>query len=277
MQTSDIATGSSAAGPAAQRVTRVRTMLSGPLLDVLTTAAILVTCGTLLWANWSRRPPAPRIPRDPLDVAGAPSKGAAGAPVVLIEWSDFECPYCGKVVRDTLPGIDTHFIQSGKVRIVFKYHPLEEIHSHALIAAQAAVCADRQHRFWAMHDSLFADQRHLDERSIMQRAETLGLDLTAFRSCLGSNSDAAPRADGVEAEHLGLDSTPVFLVGHPTQDGRVKIESIINGAQPEAVFAAALAADGSPNRWRWIAAVLLVIPTAVTATGLLRRRMRISR
>jgi protein-disulfide isomerase len=109
------------------------------------------------------------------DLAGRPAKGASGARVILIEFSDFECPYCGRHFRQTLPRIDREYVQTGKVRYVFRHFPLESLHKEAFKAAEAALCAGDQQKFWEMHDRLFAHQDALATGKLPGHAAALGL------------------------------------------------------------------------------------------------------
>src|SRR5262249_22720056 len=104
-------------------------------------------------------------------------RGRADAPITIVEFGDFQCPYCQQE-EATLRSVMTKF--EGKVRLVFRHLPLTKVHPNAMIAAQAAVCADRQGRFWEMHDALYADQNALSADSLRETAGKLGLDTKIF-------------------------------------------------------------------------------------------------
>jgi protein-disulfide isomerase len=89
-----------------------------------------------------------------VDVGNAPARGSQDAPVTIVEFSDYECPFCGRFFRETLPALQTEYIDSGRVRLVYRDFPLNS-HRHAQKAAEAAKCADGQGHYWAMHDLLF--------------------------------------------------------------------------------------------------------------------------
>jgi protein-disulfide isomerase len=172
-----------------------------------------------------------------LPIAGAPSKGAAGAPVVLVEFSDYECPFCARFVRDSYPSIDKEFIQTGKVRHVFRAFPLESIHKNALKAHEAAACAGEQGKYWALHDRLFANPKALGPADLVQHAQAAGLDMTAFKGCLdGGRMTAKVRADIDAGMQIGVQGTPLFLIGTVGADGQLAVKKGISGAQPFAVF-----------------------------------------
>ena len=151
---------------------------------------------------------------DPLrtDVAteGHPAHGPANAPVTLVEFADFECPYCGGLYP-TLKLVGTNY--ADKVRFVFRQLPLSNIHPHAQKAAEASLCANEQQRFWEFHDSLFGDQAHLDVPSLQERAKTLKLDTAQFNACLDSGKMAAAiDKDREAAVKAGVSSTPTMFI-----------------------------------------------------------------
>ena len=107
-----------------------------------------------------------------LDITGAPVKGPKDAKVVLVEFSDFQCPFCARFSRDTIPQVQTDYVDTGKIKYVFADFPLETIHPYAFKAAEAAGCAGEQGEFWKMHDHLFANQKALKPEDLSQYAET---------------------------------------------------------------------------------------------------------
>jgi protein-disulfide isomerase len=188
-------------------------------------------------------PPSPsgEVPPFEFTVAGAPSKGMNAANVVLIEFSDFQCPFCGRHAKTAYQELQRQFVETGKVRYVFLNLPLENLHPFAFKAAEAAACAGDQGRFWEMHDRLFADQQSLAVTDLLNDGQMLGLDQAKFQSCLiDGKMTATVRKDMAEARRLGLTGTPAFLIGEVKPDGTVTVASRINGAQPFHVFQAAL-------------------------------------
>jgi protein-disulfide isomerase len=176
-----------------------------------------------------------------VSVAGAPSRGAREAPLVLMVFSDFQCPMCALFVRETWPRLAREYVDTGRLRFVYRHLPVEEIHAHALGAAQAGVCAHRQDRFWALHDRLFGQQQALAAKELAGHAAAAGLDRDAFARCLAEPPDAV-RADMAEAARLGLRGTPMFVVGRVVTGDDVRVVSIVTGAQPYEVFDQALRA-----------------------------------
>lgn len=168
-----------------------------------------------------------------------PSKGPATAAVTIVEFSDYECPYCQRQ-EDALQRILAAY--PTQVRLVVRDFPLE-MHPDARRAARAAVCADQQGRFWEMHDRLFADPHGLDEEGLKHSARALGLDGPRFDACLASKeSDRAVAESQHDAEAVGVDSTPaLFLNGRPFT-GAVAFEDLKAAVDEELAASPALVA-----------------------------------
>ena len=148
--------------------------------------------------------------RTEISTAGHPARGPANAPVTIVEFADFECPFCGGLYP-TLKLIEQNY--ADKVRFVYRQFPLTNIHRFAQKAAEASLCAHDQKRFWEFHDSMFSDQSRLDVAALKQRAATLGLNAAAFNTCLDSGSKAeAIRKDIEEARKAGVSSTPTLFI-----------------------------------------------------------------
>lgn len=152
------------------------------------------------------------VPADPTDHA----LGPLHAPVTLIEYGDFECPSC-KVAVDTPRLLLERY--PNHIRFIFRHFPLEEVHPHALRAAEAAEAAAAQGRFWAMHDELFARQPHLDERVLRRCAADVGLELTRFDTETAQRlylQRVREQAEGGRRSHLR--ATPTFFLDGVVQD-----------------------------------------------------------
>jgi protein-disulfide isomerase len=171
---------------------------------------------------------------------GAEFRGRRDARVALVEYSDFQCPYCSKFANVTLPEIVKRYVETGKVLLVFRHLPLGSRHSAALQAAEASSCAGRENRFWQMHDWIFASTRTLDTRSFLAQAESMGLDRVKFEKCLhlGETRERI-ESDARQARQLGVSGTPAFLIGF-IRNGSVEIFRRIRGAQDFLVFKVAL-------------------------------------
>jgi protein-disulfide isomerase len=165
------------------------------------------------------QPPSVHVIYDPARVKGNPD-----APVTVVEFSDFQCPFCKKT-EDTLKALLAKY--DGRIRLAYLDFPLTEIHPHAEKAAEAARCAGDQGKFWEYHDDLFADQSKLDEASLIGRAQNLHLDETAFRSCLSSGKFKHDiEVNRKEGNKAGVTGTPAYFIN----------DVFLSGAQPQAEF-----------------------------------------
>lgn len=183
------------------------------------------------------QPALPDVTGKVLDLGDNAVLGEADAPVTVVEWTDYQCPFCARHSRETLTEIKKEFIEPGRVRYVVMDLPLENIHPFALEAAQATHCAADQGKFWEMHDRLFANQRSLSPFS--QHAEALGLDVAAFDACMeaGTHEDTV-RRDTEVAREAGARSTPSFVIARTDPDDPTKVSGIafLKGAHPYSSF-----------------------------------------
>ncbi|MFH0864337.1 MAG: thioredoxin domain-containing protein [Candidatus Gottesmanbacteria bacterium] len=141
------------------------------------------------------------------------AKGPAGAKVTIVEFSDFQCPYCSRVLPTVQQIMDTY---KDKVRIVFRQYPLS-FHENAQAAAEASLCANDQDKFWEMHDKMFANQDKLTVTDLKQYAADLGLNAATFNTCLDNNKyKEAIQTDISDANAVGVSGTPAFFInGEP--------------------------------------------------------------
>ena len=151
-------------------------------------------------------------------------RGPDDAPVTLVEYGDFECPYCGRAE----PWVRRLLAESGdEIRYVFRHLPLSDVHDHAQLAAEAAEAASAQGRFWEMHDLLFDHQDALTGRDLMRYAEELGLDVDRFRRDLRNHEYAARVARDVESAELsGVAGTPTFFINGQRHHGAYDVASL---------------------------------------------------
>jgi protein-disulfide isomerase len=173
------------------------------------------------------------------DISGDPALGDPAAKLVLIEFSDFECPYCSEYFKTIYRQVLDGYVKTNKVRYVFGDFPGEKIHPHALKAAEAARCANEQGKFWEMHDQLFTRQRDLGATGIEDSAKGVGLNLTDFDSCLAAGRYTAKVKEAEQSTaNLGLQGTPAFVFGiaDPANPSKVKLLKALVGAQPYAQF-----------------------------------------
>jgi protein-disulfide isomerase len=142
------------------------------------------------------------------------SLGSPAAPVTIVEFTDYQCPYCRRFEAETWPKLKHDYVDTGKVRFIVRDLPLTEIHPAARPAAQAAHCAGDQGKFWPMHDALLSGPTDLLAGGIERRAKTLGLDVDKLKACMASGKYAFRIAqNAAEADALGLRGTPSFVIG----------------------------------------------------------------
>jgi len=154
-----------------------------------------------------------------------PARGPENAPVTIVEFSDFQCPFCKAFLAQTLPLILANYGE--RIRFVYRDFPIPTIHPQAIQAAEAAQCAFEQGRFWEYHDRLFQNQSTLDASSLKVHAKALGLDGSKFNQCLDSGKYAGEvQKDLEDGRSYGVTGTPTFFI-----NGRK-----ILGAQPYPTF-----------------------------------------
>ena len=163
-------------------------------------------------------------PRQTVKMAsGSPSRGPANAPIEVIEFSDFQCPFCQRVGPAVTQVLTTY---GDRIRLVYREYPLPN-HPNARQASEAGLCANEQDKFWQYHDRMFANQQRLGAADLKQHAVDLGLDATRFNACLDSHKYAQHvEADVNAGNDAGVNGTPAFFI-----NGRM-----ISGAQPFEAF-----------------------------------------
>jgi len=184
------------------------------------------------------RPPTPQVSEASID--DDPILGDKGAPITLIEFSDYQCPFCRRFYKETLPRLKDEFIKKGKLRYVFRDFPVQPIHPFANKAAEAAQCAEEEGQYWEMHDLLFENQEAMETENIKAHAKALGLNLVAFEKCLEEGKYVGEvDKDKNAGLSAGIRGTPSFILGPTTSDGKIR-GTLIVGAQPYEVFRAAI-------------------------------------
>lgn len=212
------------------------------LLDGIATSAILAASATLIWtlSAGGRVAPAPPLAAQQvgeavtgLETTATPTTlPGARAKIAMIEFSDFQCPFCAQYARETYPRLEREFVRPGIVTYVFRHFPLAD-HANALGASEAAECAARLGQDSAMRANLFANQHALAPPLLFEYAGAIGLDRKAFQQCL-AHSLAKPQvqADIAEGERLGVSSTPTFFIGSIRRDGTIVLTRRIRGVLP---------------------------------------------
>ena len=166
-----------------------------------------------------------------------PSEGKSSAPITLVEFTDFQCPFCGRHYTQTYAQIKKNYVDTGKVKYELRNFPLTSIHPNAMIGAEAATCAEKQGKFWEMHDQLFGNQQtwstEKDPTATLEGyAKQLGLNTADFNKCLtGHETDAEIQKDMTDGNSAGITGTPGFWVIGP--NGKTQQ---IKGAYPYTTF-----------------------------------------
>jgi protein-disulfide isomerase len=168
-----------------------------------------------------RRSSAPLVAR--VAVGDSPTLGMADAPLTLVEFSDYQCPFCRQFSEDTLPALKKNYIDTGKLRYVFRDFPIDQIHPQARKAAEAARCAGDEGKYWEMHGLLFQNQQGLHPERLQTYAEQLHLDTRAFGACLeNAKYQARVQHNLTEGISAGVQGTPAFVLGKTRADGTVE-------------------------------------------------------
>ena len=177
-----------------------------------------------------------------MDLTGVPSKGNVNARFAMVEFSDYECPFCIRHFTQTAPLIDQAYIRSGKIRYFFRDFPIAENHPQAIRAHVAAHCANEQGKYWLLHDKLFSAPGTHEPPLLTARAQEAGMNVAAFNACYASGKYTAPIQQSTQyAISIGGDGTPFFVLG--TMDGNgttFKPIRALSGAQPFAKFQEAI-------------------------------------
>jgi len=175
-------------------------------------------------------------------IDGAPFDGRSNAKVTIVEFSDYQCPFCARYAHETFPLIDRDYIRTGRVKYVFRDFPIESIHPQAFKAHEAVHCAQEQGERRGMHEKVFSNQRAVSGADLTAYAQALGLDGAGFEKCLAGGLPSVKIRRGLaEGQESGVRGTPTFFLGLTESDGsKVKAVRRIVGAQPYSVFKAAI-------------------------------------
>jgi protein-disulfide isomerase len=180
--------------------------------------------------KYAKQPPPVLEPPVKLSVGGAPFKGPAEAKVTIVEFSDFQCPYCAKAATEAAAVVQQF---PKDVKLVFKQYPLED-HSQAALAAEASLAAQAQGKFWPLHDKMYANFRSINRARIFVWATEVGLDMTKFKADLDSHKYAARvHAEEQEGEVAGVEGTPTFFINGKRFNGVFEAKAIAPLIQDE--------------------------------------------
>ena len=177
-------------------------------------------------------------PKD-VDLTGAAIMGADNAPVTLVEFTDYQCPFCRRHFQTTMPRILKDYVDTGKLRYVLKEFPIPGLHPGAPKAAEGAICAGDQGRYWEMHALIFQDPQAVSPDQLKAKAGGLGLDVAAFSDCLDSGKyRERVNADERAGRALGVSGTPSFALGltDPEYPDKITATKLIVGARSYGIF-----------------------------------------
>lgn len=207
------------------------------VLDVTVSLAMLGTAGILSWVALSNRAAPARpvasleLPKSPVSIEGAATEGRLDAPVGIVVFSDFQCPFCRSFALEILPDLRSEFIDKGQLLFAFRHLPIESIHPLAKRAAAIGECARRGGVFKAVHDYLFSEPK-LTAATLEVLPSRLGLSGGLLsEECIEKYGIDAVEADLKSAASLGVKGTPNILVGRNRGDGTLTITSRLRGAR----------------------------------------------
>jgi protein-disulfide isomerase len=177
-----------------------------------------------------------------IGIDGGGVYGKPDAKVTIVEFTDYQCPFCARYSNDTFSQIEKEYIETGRVRYVVRDYPIEAAHPQAFKAHEAVHCAADQGKRHEMHKRIFANQRTMSVNDLVSHAAALGLDTSRFEKCLAEGTHAAKIRSAIAAgEHAGVRGTPTFFVGLTEPDSaKLKAVRRIVGAQPYGAFKRAI-------------------------------------
>jgi protein-disulfide isomerase len=218
------------------------------VLEAVSSLAVVVVAAVFVY-QWLATPRAPApperrplaVPSEPLSLVGAALIGQPTAPVALLEFSDFECPYCGRFATEVLPVLKEKFISSGRLLFAFRHMPLSN-HANARNAAIAAGCAAADGKFEQYHDLLFANPKSMKPDDLRQYAVAVGISEKRYADCVEANTPQVTR-DVEIAKSLGVRGTPAFFVGQIRDRGQtLQVQTVIQGIKSIDEFVGAVQA-----------------------------------
>lgn len=185
--------------------------------------------------------PEPKALPASINLAGGQFKGSTTSPVVLVEFSDYECPYCIRHFTQVMPQIDAAYIQTNKIRYTFRDFPIDQLHPESIRAHVAAHCAAEQGKFWNLHARLFSKAGSHTPAELLSQAQQAGLNTGVFSACVAADKySTSIRQSTAFAISMGAEGTPFFLVGTIDGANQMKPLTKLPGAYPFAQFQQAI-------------------------------------
>jgi protein-disulfide isomerase len=169
-----------------------------------------------------------------VSIGDSPVRGDEKAPVTIIEYSDYQCPFCARHYRDVMPLLLKDYVDTGKLKFIMREFPLTSIHANAMAASNAALCAGDQGKYWEMHNLMFDNQRQLAVEQLKSYAQSLNLNMETFGGCLDDKSkEQQVQSDLASGTKLGMRGTPGFFIGltDSADPDKVNVSVFIRGAQ----------------------------------------------
>jgi predicted DsbA family dithiol-disulfide isomerase len=208
-------------------------------------ATLLFACELIMAGGAGTALPGEETHIEPREVifTGAPVLGDINAPVIMIGYSDYRCPYCQRHSRQTMPEIIDRYIDEGKLRFIVREYPIQGLRSQSSAASLAALCAGGQGKYWEMHAILVASQAQLTLTGLQAIAVEIDLDTESFNHCLTQRVYAGQiEKDMAEGSRMGIQGTPSFVLGlaDPADPGRVMVTRFIHGARDFDYFVAVI-------------------------------------
>ncbi len=212
-----------------EEIAKLRRELAEIKKDIAEIKSILILQGR----SRARRPS--RVTAE-VSVSGKPSLGREDAPVTMVEFSDYQCPFCKRHFLTVLPIIKKEYIDTGKVRYVFRDFPIASLHPQAKKGHEAAFCAGEQNRYWEMHDTLFENSKDFSVPALKRYAQGIRLEGIRFNNCLQSGKYGSRIENEIaEGTKAGVRGTPSFFIGPSGSGGKIT-GTMVRGAQPLARF-----------------------------------------
>jgi protein-disulfide isomerase len=178
-----------------------------------------------------------------IELGSVSLRGDADAPVTLIEYSDYDCPFCKRHADTVMPALIEDYVNTGKLRFIMREYPIDRLHPRATAASEAVLCAGDQGNYWGMHDAMFGDQKANTDEDFQRMATNLGLDVDAFKACVDSDKFMEQIGSHIaEGQGLGVSGTPSFVAGltDPEDSNKVNLTKFIRGSQALPAFKAAI-------------------------------------
>jgi len=189
------------------------------------------------------KPAAAPFKEQTISIGTSPVKGKPDATVTLVEYSDYQCPFCARHYRQVMPTLEKEYIETGKLKFVMRENPIPSLHRNAVNASKAAVCAGGQGKYWEMHNLMFDNQKELGIDNLKAFADTIGLDTDMFKICIESEEvKKRVNADIASGVKLGAAGTPGFFLGltDPNDPDKAKMSVFIKGARSLDTFKASI-------------------------------------